>query len=249
MHILTLNSVTNLTTQVKSYNQTHQVSYASIPFLETTLLGPVVLLLHDGLFVLMTATRLHVDVILSVLPSRLSLSWLILLLQWTFFLWLLRRAVTSEYFLVYFHIWWIPFTLGWEFSGDSDGLKKKFTFNTGDLGLIPRLGRFPGGGNGNPLQYSCLENSIDRGGWQATLHGDHKELDTTELLTLSLGYKSKLEIIYSILKALFLHHLFTCCYVEVWCNQMPNLMKVTNTFSEIWNFLHQMSLVIYFTEK
>ena len=125
MHILTLNSVTNLTTQVKSYNQTHQVSYASIPFLATTLLGPVVLLLHDGLFVLMTATRLHVHVILTVLPSCLSLSWLILLLQWTFFLWLLRRAVTSEYFLVYFHIWWIPFTLGWEFSGDSDGLKKK----------------------------------------------------------------------------------------------------------------------------
>ena len=73
MHILTLNSVTNLTTQVKS-NQTHQVSYASIPFLATTLLGPVVLLLHDGLFVLMTATRLHVHVILSVLPSCLSLS-------------------------------------------------------------------------------------------------------------------------------------------------------------------------------
>ena len=83
----------------------------------------------------------------------------------------------------------------------------------------------------------------------------HKESDTTEqlnwteLLTLRLGYKSKLEIISSILKALFLHHLLTCCYLEVWCHQMPNLMKVTNTFSEIWNFLYQMSLVIYSTEK
>ena len=42
---------------------------------------------------------------------------------------------------------------------------------TGDKGLIPALGRFPGGGNGNPLQYSILENPMDRGGWWATVHG------------------------------------------------------------------------------
>ena len=42
---------------------------------------------------------------------------------------------------------------------------------TGDAGSIPALGRSPGGGNGNPLQYSCLENSMDRGAWQATVHG------------------------------------------------------------------------------
>ena len=40
-----------------------------------------------------------------------------------------------------------------------------------DWGLVPRLGRSPGGGNGNPLQYSCLENPIDRGTWRATVHG------------------------------------------------------------------------------
>ena len=40
-----------------------------------------------------------------------------------------------------------------------------------NLGLIPGSGRSPGGGNGNPLQYSCLENSIDRGAWRATVHG------------------------------------------------------------------------------
>ena len=39
-----------------------------------------------------------------------------------------------------------------------------------DLGLIPGLGRSPGGGNGNPLQYSRLENPMDRGAWQATVH-------------------------------------------------------------------------------
>ena len=40
-----------------------------------------------------------------------------------------------------------------------------------DMGLIPGLGRSPGGGHGNPLQYSCLENPMDRGAWQATVHG------------------------------------------------------------------------------
>jgi len=39
-----------------------------------------------------------------------------------------------------------------------------------DVGSIPELGRSPGGGHGNPLQYSCLENPMDRGAWQATVH-------------------------------------------------------------------------------
>ena len=47
------------------------------------------------------------------------------------------------------------------FLGDSDG--KESACNAGDPGLIPRLGRFPGDGNGNPSQHSCLENSMDRG--------------------------------------------------------------------------------------
>ena len=42
---------------------------------------------------------------------------------------------------------------------------------TGDVGLIPRLGKSPGGGNDNPFQYSCLENPMDRGAWWATVHG------------------------------------------------------------------------------
>ena len=42
---------------------------------------------------------------------------------------------------------------------------------TGDTGSIPRWGRPPGGGNSNPLQYSCLENPMDRGAWQATVCG------------------------------------------------------------------------------
>ena len=44
--------------------------------------------------------------------------------------------------------------------------------DTRDLGSIPELGRSPGEGNGNPLQYSCLENSMDRGVWLAAVHGN-----------------------------------------------------------------------------
>ena len=47
-----------------------------------------------------------------------------------------------------------------------------------DACSVPGLGRSPGGGNGNPLQYSCLENPMNRGAWQATVHGVAKELDT-----------------------------------------------------------------------
>ena len=43
--------------------------------------------------------------------------------------------------------------------------------NAGDMGSIPESRRFPGEGNENPLQYSCLENSMDREAWQATVHG------------------------------------------------------------------------------
>ena len=51
------------------------------------------------------------------------------------------------------------------------------------MGLIPVSEGLPGGGNGNPLQYSCLENSMDREAWWATVHGGHKYLDTTKKLT------------------------------------------------------------------
>ena len=55
------------------------------------------------------------------------------------------------------------------FPGGSDG--EESACNEGDLGSIPGLGRPPGEGNGNPLQYSCLENSMDGGTWRAIVHG------------------------------------------------------------------------------
>ena len=50
-------------------------------------------------------------------------------------------------------------------------MEKNLPVNAGDAGLIPGSGRSPGGGNGNPLQYSSLGNPVDKGAWQATVHG------------------------------------------------------------------------------
>ena len=66
------------------------------------------------------------------------------------------------------------------FAGGSDS--KESACNMGDLGLIPGLGRSPGECNGNPLQYSCLENPMDGGVWWSTVHGVAKETDMTERL-------------------------------------------------------------------
>ena len=66
----------------------------------------------------------------------------------------------------------------WDFPGDS--VLKNPPTSAGDVGLLPGLGRSPGEGNGNPLQHSCLGNPMDRGTWQATIHGATKESDRTE---------------------------------------------------------------------
>ena len=57
----------------------------------------------------------------------------------------------------------------------------------GDMGSMPGSGRSPGGGNGNPLQYSCLKNPMDRGAWWATFHGV-SEWDMTELLNTRTNF-------------------------------------------------------------
>ena len=68
------------------------------------------------------------------------------------------------------------------FPGVSDS--KKSACDTGDLGSVPGLGRSPGEGNSDPLQYSCLKNSKDREAWQTKGPWDHRESDTTERLPL-----------------------------------------------------------------
>ena len=74
-----------------------------------------------------------------------------------------------------------PFT-SWQIGSDG----KASAYNMGHLGSIPGSGRSPGEGNGNPLQYSCLENSMDGGAWWATVHGVAKSRRQLSDFTRSL---------------------------------------------------------------
>ena len=85
--------------------------------------------------------------------------------NYKYFMWLFKRSILT---FIYARVM---------SSGGSDG--KASVYNAGDLGSIPESGRSPREGNGNPLQYFCLENSMDGGAWWATVHGV-AELDTTE---------------------------------------------------------------------
>ena len=73
-----------------------------------------------------------------------------------------------------------------DFPGGSDG--KASAYNAGDPGSIPGLGRSPGEGNGDPPQYSCLENPMDGGAWWATVHGVAKSRTRLSDFTLRIKY-------------------------------------------------------------
>ena len=73
--------------------------------------------------------------------------------------------------------------VAFQFESEGGSDRKESACNAGNTGSIPGLGRSSGEGNGKPLQYSCLENSMCKGVWQATVHGI-TELDMTERLTL-----------------------------------------------------------------
>ena len=81
-----------------------------------------------------------------------------------------------------FLICYSSFSYSFNFPGGSNG--KESACNAGDLNLIPGLGRAPGEGNGYPLQYSCLENSMDRGAWLGYSLWGCKKSDMTEKLSL-----------------------------------------------------------------
>ena len=81
-------------------------------------------------------------------------------------------------------------------------------------GLIPGLGRFPEGGNGNWLQYSCLENPIDRGAWRATAHKVAKSWKWLKWLSMQHANESRVLVMFSTFQALFYHFLGSrnACY-------------------------------------
>ena len=83
------------------------------------------------------------------------------------------------------------------FPGGSDG--KASACNAGDLGLIPGLGRSPQEGNGNPIQYSCLENSMDGGGWRGYSPWDHRENVLLQLVSLEVRFQMELRLLISCL--------------------------------------------------
>jgi len=129
-------------------------------------------------------------------------------------------------------------------------LGKESTCNagdTGDVGSIPRLGRSPGEGQGNPLQYSCLENLRDRGAWRATVHRV-TESDTTEATGHALisrwpgsGVNSHLPLIMRLYQH---HHLMIIIikqspFIEVSCalgafKNRPHLILTTNISSRYY---------------
>ena len=83
---------------------------------------------------------------------------------------------------------WIPWWLS----------SKESAYNAGNAGSIPGLGRPPGGGRGNRIQYSCLENPMDRGACQATVPGITKSWDTSEAAEHAHMWKKKKRILTSI---------------------------------------------------
>ena len=66
--------------------------------------------------------------------------------------------------------------------------------NAGDMSLIPGLGRSPGEENGNPLQYSCLENSMETGAWQATVHGLQRVGHDYVAISISIGVQGRRDL-------------------------------------------------------
>ena len=101
---------------------------------------------------------MHSDLILSHKAQKEPQGWSASLTCWPWPLSLLLWVCKLREIKVFWELhWWL--------SG------KESACNSGDLGSIPELGRFPGEGNGSPLQYFCLENFMDRGAWWATVHG------------------------------------------------------------------------------
>ena len=126
-----------------------------------------------------------------------------------------------------------PFNLAspsayWGFPGSSDG--KASAYNAGDLGSIPGAGRSPGEGNGNPVQYSSLENSMDQGAWWASAHGFAKSR------TWLSGFTSLL-------------HTDSIIAPNLFCFSVPLCPCVMLDSATLWTIAHQTPLSTEFSQQ
>ena len=116
------------------------------------------------------------------------------------------------------------------FPGGSEG--KESACNSGDLGLIPGVGRSPGEGNGSPLQYSCLENPMDGGACQATVHGSQRVgYDWTTSLSFSLSLSVFLPSFLSSFLSFFLRQI-VIGDIDILVKQGNHKFKTHNRFTQ-----------------
>ena len=110
---------------------------------------------------------------------------------------------------------------------DGSGVKN-LPDNSGDTGLILGSGKSPGEGNGNPVQYSCLENPMDRGAWWPTVHGVTKESNTTKL---------QQHINICILTCAFIDLIYIYIYIYIYSNLHANLLILKEEIVGMCNIL------------
>ena len=123
------------------------------------------------------------------------------------------------------------------FPGGSDS--KKSTCNAGDLGLIPGLGRSPGGGHGNPLQYSCLENPHGHRSLAGCSPRGRKELYTTEQLGTTQHCYTTKRLLQSRTKQVFQ---FRVSGISL---KIPGLIQSLNSISPLRNFYQLLFLLLF----
>ena len=114
--------------------------------------------------------------------------------------------------------------------------------DTGDAGLIPRSGRSPGGGNSNPLQYSCLENPMDRGAWWAVVHKMAKTQTQLSMLTHVLIFRTKLY--FQVIMSIFLQIFVNIGFIRISCTWYMLLRVQNHKFYISFHFSLRNSWVI-----
>ena len=126
--------------------------------------------------------------------------------------------------------------LNWDFPGGSDG--KASAYNAGYLGSIPGLGSSPGEGNGNPFQYSCLKNAMDRGAWLATIKGIAKSelsIFTSESGCLALLSARSSDSTFQLIRVKpgLAIHIHTALSTDILASQMKQCLCTRSVFTQL----------------